>query len=113
MRTADLVAAAHAVGIPLHRGMGKTGVVGIVHGRDGGPRERLWACDCRHGCAADAAEFTTFAHASQAPGKMHACGHDGHTAMLLAAARYLASHRDFGTVYLIFQPAEEGRRRHW
>jgi hippurate hydrolase len=54
-------------------------------------------------------EFNTFAHASVHAGKMHACGHDGHTAMLLAAAQHLAQHRDFdGTVYLIFQPAEEG-----
>jgi len=54
-------------------------------------------------------EFNTFAHASRHTGKMHACGHDGHTAMLLAAAKHLSQHRDFdGTVYLIFQPAEEG-----
>src|SRR3546814_3591035 len=54
-------------------------------------------------------EANTFDHASTHPGKMHACGHDGHTAMLLAAARYLSEHRDFaGTVYVIFQPAEEG-----
>ena len=54
-------------------------------------------------------ELNTFAHASQHHGKMHACGHDGHTAMLLAAAQHLAKHRNFdGTVYLIFQPAEEG-----
>ncbi len=54
-------------------------------------------------------ERNTFAHASVHPGKMHACGHDGHTTMLLAAAQYLARHREFdGTVYLIFQPAEEG-----
>jgi hippurate hydrolase len=54
-------------------------------------------------------EQNNFAHASVYPGKMHACGHDGHTAMLLAAAHYLAEHKDFdGTVYLIFQPAEEG-----
>ena len=109
VRTADLVAAKLTQwGIPLHRGMGKTGVVGIVHGRDGG------ACGRGVGLRADMdalpmQEFNTFEHARQAPGKMHACGHDGHTAMLLAAAQYLASHRDFdGTVYLIFQPAEEG-----
>jgi hippurate hydrolase len=54
-------------------------------------------------------EVNTFAHASVNPGQMHSCGHDGHTAMLLAAAQYLSTHRDFdGTVYLIFQPAEEG-----
>jgi hippurate hydrolase len=54
-------------------------------------------------------ELNTFAHASQHPGKMHGCGHDGHTAMLLSAARYLAEHKNFdGTVYVIFQPAEEG-----
>jgi hippurate hydrolase len=54
-------------------------------------------------------EFNTFAHASKHAGKMHACGHDGHTAMLLAAAKHFSKNRDFdGTVYLIFQPAEEG-----
>ena len=109
VRTADLVAKKLADwGIPVHRGLGTTGVVGIVHGRDGG------ACGRGIGLRADMdalpmQEFNTFAHASQHAGKMHACGHDGHTAMLLAAAHHLADHRDFdGTVYLIFQPAEEG-----
>ena len=109
VRTADIVAAKLTEwGIPIHRGMGTTGVIGIVHGRDGG------ACGRGIGLRADMdalpmQEFNTFAHASQHAGKMHACGHDGHTAMLLAAAQHLAKHRDFdGTVYLIFQPAEEG-----
>ena len=109
VRTADIVAAKLTEwGIPIHRGMGTTGVVGIVHGRDGG------ACGRGIGLRADMdalpmQEFNTFAHASQHAGKMHACGHDGHTAMLLAAAKHFAKHRDFdGTVYLIFQPAEEG-----
>ena len=109
VRTADVVAAKLTEwGIPIHRGLGTTGVVGIVHGRDGG------ACGRGIGLRADMdalpmQEFNTFAHASQHAGKMHACGHDGHTAMLLAAAKHLSQHRDFdGTVYLIFQPAEEG-----
>ncbi|MFT4242410.1 MAG: M20 aminoacylase family protein [Acidovorax sp.] len=109
VRTADVVAAKLTEwGIPIHRGLGKTGVVGIVQGRDGG------ACGRGIGLRADIdalpmQEFNTFAHASKHPGKMHACGHDGHTAMLLAAAQHFARHRNFdGTVYLIFQPAEEG-----
>ena len=108
-RTADVVARQLTEwGIPLHRGLGTTGVVGIVHGRDGG------ACGRALGLRADMdalpmAESNTFAHTSRHAGKMHACGHDGHTAMLLAAAQHLAQNRDFdGTVYLIFQPAEEG-----
>ena len=109
VRTADVVAAKLTEwGIPVHRGLGTTGVVGIVHGRDGG------ACGRAVGLRADMdalpmSELNTFAHASTHAGKMHACGHDGHTAMLLAAAQHLATHRDFdGTAYLIFQPAEEG-----
>ena len=109
VRTADRVAGLLTQwGIPIHRGLGKTGVVGIVHGRDGG------ACGRAVGLRADMdalpmTERNTFDHASRHPGRMHACGHDGHTAMLLAAAQYLARQRDFdGTVYLIFQPAEEG-----
>ena len=109
-RTSDIVAARlAALGIPMHRGMARTGVVGIVHGRDGG------ACGRALGLRADmdalpVQEQNSFDHASRHAGKMHACGHDGHTAMLLAAAQELARTRDFdGTVYLVFQPAEEGR----
>jgi len=108
-RTSDIVAARLTEwGIPIHRGLGKTGVVGIVHGRDGG------ACGRAVGLRADMdalpiQEHNHFAHASRHAGKMHACGHDGHVAMLLAAARHWSRQRDFdGTVYLIFQPAEEG-----
>lgn len=113
VRTADLVAARLTEwGIPVHRGLGATGVVGVVHGRDGGRagREHGRAIGLRADIdALPMTEFNTFAHASTHPGKMHACGHDGHTAMLLAAAQHLAQHRNFdGTVYLIFQPAEEG-----
>ncbi|CAM3795648.1 M20 aminoacylase family protein [Paracidovorax anthurii] len=109
VRTADIVAAKLAEwGIPAHRGLGKTGVVGIVHGRDGGASGRALGLRADMD-ALPITEFNTFAHASTHPGKMHACGHDGHTAMLLGAAQHLARHRDFdGTVYLIFQPAEEG-----
>jgi hippurate hydrolase len=91
--------------IAVHRGLGGTGVVGAI--KNGSSVRAI-------GLRADmdalpVTELNTFAHASQYPGKMHACGHDGHTAMLLAAARHLAHTRNFdGTVYLIFQPAEEG-----
>ena len=108
-RTADVVAAKLTEwGIPIHRGLGTTGVVGIVHGRDGGKSGR--AIGLRADIdALPMQEFNTFAHKSQHAGKMHACGHDGHTAMLLAAAQHFAKNRNFdGTVYLIFQPAEEG-----
>lgn len=106
VRTADLVAKALTDwGIPVHRGLGTTGVVGIV--KNGSSSRAV-------GLRADMdalpmTEHNHFAHASKHPGKMHACGHDGHTAMLLAAAKHLSKHRNFdGTVYLIFQPAEEG-----
>ncbi len=105
-RTADVVAAKLTEwGIPIHRGLGTTGVVGIVKAgsssRAIGLRADMDALPMQ--------EFNTFAHASVHAGKMHACGHDGHTAMLLAAARYFSTQRNFdGTVYLIFQPAEEG-----
>lgn len=109
VRTADVVANKLTEwGIPIHRGMGTTGVVGIVHGRDGGKSGRAIGLRADMD-ALPMQEFNTFAHKSQHAGKMHACGHDGHTAMLLAAAQHFAKHRNFdGTVYLIFQPAEEG-----
>ena len=106
IQTADLVAAKLTEwGIPIHRGMGTTGVVGIVKNgtssRAIGLRADMDALPMQ--------EFNTFAHASKNAGKMHACGHDGHVAMLLAAAQHFATQRHFdGTVYLIFQPAEEG-----
>ena len=105
-RTSELIAKQLTDwGIPVHRGLGKTGVVGIV--KNGTSKRAV-------GLRADIdalpmTEHNKFAHASVHAGKMHACGHDGHTAMLLSAAQHLAKHRDFdGTVYLIFQPAEEG-----
>ena len=105
-RTSDLVAEKLTEwGIAVRRGLGKTGVVGTIQAGQ----------SCRAiGLRADMdalpiLEANRFAHASVNPGKMHACGHDGHTAMLLAAAKYLAQNRSFdGTVHLIFQPAEEG-----
>jgi amidohydrolase len=105
-RTSDLIAATlTGWGIPVHRGLGKTGVVGIVSNGCGNRAVGLRA-DID---ALPITEHNTFAHASVNRGRMHACGHDGHTTMLLAAAKYLAAHRNFdGTVYLIFQPAEEG-----
>jgi hippurate hydrolase len=105
-RTADVVAAQLTQwGIPVHRGMGTTGVVGIVKA---GTSDRAIALRADMD-ALPMQEFNTFAHASQHAGKMHACGHDGHTAMLLAAAQHFSTQRNFdGTVYLIFQPAEEG-----
>jgi hippurate hydrolase len=105
-RTSDVVAAKLTEwGIPVVRGLGLTGVVGII---------KNGTSDRAIGLRADMdalpmQEINTFAHASRHPGKMHACGHDGHTSMLLGAAHHLAEHRNFdGTVYLIFQPAEEG-----
>lgn len=106
VRTADVVAAKLSEwGIPIHRGLGTTGVVGIVKAGNS-DRAIVLRADMD---ALLMQEFNTFAHASQHPGKMHACGHDGHTAMLLAAAHYFSKNRNFdGTVYLVFQPAEEG-----
>jgi amidohydrolase len=105
-RTADVIAKALTDwGIPIHRGMGTTGVVGIIKSGSS-PRAVGLRADID---ALPMTEHNHFEHASQHPGKMHACGHDGHTAMLLAAAKHLSRHRNFdGTVYLVFQPAEEG-----
>jgi hippurate hydrolase len=105
-RTSDVVANKLTEwGIPVIRGLGVTGVVGIIKNgtseRSIGLRADMDALPMQ--------EINTFDHASRHPGKMHACGHDGHTAMLLGAAKHLAEHRNFdGTVYLVFQPAEEG-----
>jgi len=108
--TSDLVAQCLTNwGIAIDRSLARTAVVGLVRGRDGG------ACGRAVGLRADmdalpVQEVNTFAHRSRHAGTMHACGHDGHTAMLLAAARHLAATRAFdGSVVLIFQPAEEGR----
>jgi len=105
-RTADVVATRlQQWGVTVHRGLGGTGVVGVIQGERPGARTIGLRADMD---ALPMPEANTFAHASRHEGKMHACGHDGHTAMLLGAARYLAAHRDFaGTVYVIFQPAEE------
>ena len=105
-RTAALVAERLAsFGIEVHRGVGRTGVVGVLrNGRSArtiGLRADMDALPIE--------EANTFAHRSRHAGRMHACGHDGHTAMLLGAARLLAQTRHFdGTVHFIFQPAEEG-----
>lgn len=92
-------------GVTVHRGIGKTGVVGVL--KRGSSKAAI-------GLRADMdalpiQELNTFDHRSTNPGRMHACGHDGHTAMLLGAAKHLAQHGTFdGTVVFIFQPAEEG-----
>ncbi|MDQ2137940.1 M20 aminoacylase family protein [Alcaligenaceae bacterium B3P038] len=106
-RTSDVVAAKLTEwGIDVHRGMGGTGVVGVIRGKGNSTRAVGLRADMD---ALPMQEVNTFAHASTIPGKMHGCGHDGHTTMLLGAARYLAESRDFdGIVYVIFQPAEEG-----
>src|SRR5437762_7014557 len=88
-------------------GVGKTGVVGVIHGKGSGPRKVI-------GLRADMdalpmEQQRNLPYRSKNPGKMHACGHDGHTAMLLGGAKYLAETRNFsGTAIVIFQPAEEG-----
>ncbi|MEX3897071.1 M20 aminoacylase family protein [Paraburkholderia sp. BR10954] len=104
--TGDLVAERlREWGYTVHRGLGQTGVVGQLKLGNGTRRLGLRA-DMD---ALPIHETTGLPYASKRPGKMHACGHDGHTAMLLAAARYLAHEKSFdGTLNLIFQPAEEG-----
>ena len=105
-RTSDFVASKlEEFGVEVHREIGKTGVVGVL--RQGNETRSI-------GLRADMdalpiSETNEFSHKSKNPGKMHACGHDGHTVMLLAAAKYLAESRSFsGQVNFIFQPAEEG-----
>ena len=105
-RTSDFVAQKlEEFGVQVHRGVGKTGLVGVL--REGNETRSI-------GLRADMdalpiVEQNNFAHSSARKGVMHACGHDGHTVMLLAAAKYLASTKDFrGQVNFIFQPAEEG-----
>jgi hippurate hydrolase len=104
--TADLVAAKLAeFGCEVHRGLAGTGIVGTIR-RGNTPAAIGLRADMD---ALPIHEANDFAHRSTHDGKMHACGHDGHTTMLLGAARYLAATRKFeGAVHLIFQPAEEG-----
>lgn len=105
-RTSDLVAEKlESWGIEVHRGLATTGVVGVLHGQRRNGRAIGLRADMD---ALHIQELNDFDHRSRHEGKMHACGHDGHTAMLLGAAKYLAETRNFdGTVHLIFQPAEE------
>jgi hippurate hydrolase len=106
-RTSDFVAARlRELGLETHTGLGGTGVVGILKGKRPGDRHVGLRADMD---ALPMTELNTFAHASCHHGKMHGCGHDGHTTMLLGAATALAQEPNFaGTVYFIFQPAEEG-----
>ncbi|MDB5511726.1 MAG: amidohydrolase family protein, partial [Enterovirga sp.] len=107
VRTAGIVAEKLASwGIEVHRGIGGTGVVGILPGRRG-PGRRIGLRADMDALPMD--ETTNLPWRSTLPGKFHGCGHDGHTTMLLGAARYLAETRDFaGTAVFVFQPAEEG-----
>ena len=106
-RTAALVAGRlRAWGLEVTEGVARTGVVAVLRGRRPGQRSVGLRADLD---ALHIQEVPGRAHGSAVPGKMHACGHDGHTAMLLGAARHLSENPDFGgTVVFIFQPAEEG-----
>jgi amidohydrolase len=111
-RTSDIVAnKLESWGVEITRNIAKTGVVGTLHGKRAAPSKSVIKSI---GLRADMdalpmEEYNEFEHKSKYPGKMHGCGHDGHTTMLLGAAKYLAATRNFhGTVHFIFQPAEEG-----
>jgi amidohydrolase len=106
-RTAAIVAGKlRGWGLDVTDGVGRTGVVATLKGKQPGNRSIGLRADMD---ALNIEETTGLPYASTISGKMHACGHDGHTAMLLGAAYTLAQHRDFaGTVHFIFQPAEEG-----
>ena len=108
VRTAGVIEQAlKRLGIDTHSGIGRTGLVGVIEGNSKGSGRTI-------GLRADMdalpmKEDNQFEHRSTIPGRMHGCGHDGHSTMLLGAARYLAETRNFdGTVHLIFQPGEEG-----
>ncbi|WP_419695152.1 M20 aminoacylase family protein [Mesorhizobium muleiense] len=107
VRTAQLVQRKlESWGIEVHSGIAKTGVVGVLRGQGSGTGSIGLRADMD---ALPLLEESDLPYKSTIPGKMHACGHDGHTAMLLGAARYLAETRNFdGSVVFIFQPAEEG-----
>ena len=106
-RTSELIATQLTQwGIKTHVGLGKTGVVGTIEGLLGSGKSIGLRADID---ALPLQEHNQFAHASKNEGKMHACGHDGHTAMLLSAAHYFSTHKNFkGKIHFIFQPAEEG-----
>ncbi|MBO6562912.1 MAG: amidohydrolase, partial [Nisaea sp.] len=106
-RTAGIVAEKlRSWGIETHEGVGKTGVVGVIRGNGSGSAAIGIRADMD---ALPMQEVSSPDYKSKVPGKMHACGHDGHTSVLLGAAKYLAETRNFdGTVHLFFQPAEEG-----
>lgn len=105
-RTSKFVAdRLESFGLEVHRGIARTGVVGVLKGRTDNGRAIALRADMD---ALDIQEANDLPYRSEIPGKMHACGHDGHTAMLLGAARYMSETRNFdGTVHFIFQPAEE------